>query len=362
MRRPCWTLGIFGWAVVAALALASGANAQCFAAEASAGISAFNGSILSGHFGQITKSDCINSRTMILRSTTLDNGQQVASHDKVEGDPDLGAWLSYNRTFSTCSGIWNSTSKFGTTFLGITEWLDSDLSSLVGAYCLPPPGGGGGGGGPGCAVVPGETTTSVMTAGGITPRAADESGLGLSRMFKRPDGRYLSPEWAVISSDTGEPRVEFASSDAFVAQVEASLDRYYQPRGTSTTVLVVEAGEHPHNRRFMPKPDVAPLDLPVDWRGRSGAQELWFRAEVAKAGGVDQMLILDSSEPQGNSAIRSALTDHLALQYVDARRHRTVVFGRATVSPAGRLTLQDTVVVVPQCCCGVDEDGLPHCV
>ncbi len=341
-----------------------GAAAACtFNGIAQATVIAYDGAISSEHSGQITHVDCgAHSRKMILRINVLENNSEVWSDDHIGDRPELSAVIDYSVGFTTCEGAWTNGTQFGTTYSGFKFWIDSDVDGPTVPECgsTGGGGGGGGGGGAGCLVASGGTTTFTLeTAEIASPRAkaaiVPRPGVGLSRVLERPEGTFLGEEWAVLSSDTGEFRVEFASSDRFLDHVEAAIDRYRPADPRSSTVLVVESVAHPKNKRFMPTPDVVPVDREVDWPSRDGAHDFWFRAEMDDSGELDRLILLDSSDLRGNSAVREALEERLALEHADERRHRTIVFGRAAVSDAGVLNVSQSLVLVPPCCCGINE-------
>jgi hypothetical protein len=345
---------VFAWLSVSVLAPGD-ALAQCnWQATAAAGVTAYNGGVVSDHFGQLTRVDCINSRSLILRAKTFQNSTQVWSHDEVGGPAALGNSIVYSLGFPSCSGYWTSSTRFGATFLGIKSWFASDTSGLAQAYCYD--GGGGGGIDPGpCSAGTLETTTWSLAGTSKPVQSTEQTGYGLWRSVDRPEGSFLMDEWAVVSWNGEEPRLKFSSTEEFKERVRQNIGSYRPQGRNSDMVLVIEANDHPRNRRFIPTPLFQPFEIAIDWPQRSGAEEFWFRAEVAEAGGVDRMMLLESSDAHGISIVREALKDNLRLEYADPRRHRLVVFGRAEVSRNGRLRVQDALVVLPQCCCGTDE-------
>lgn len=333
------------------------AAAQCnWQATAAAGVTAHNGGVVSDHYGQLTRVDCVNSRSLILRAKTFHDSLQVWSHDEGGGSATLGNFITYSLGFPSCSGYWTSSTRFGTTFLGIKLWYASDTSGLAQAYCYDGGGGGGGGGGPGvCSAGTLETTTWSLAGTNEPAQSAEQTGYGLWRSVERPEGSFLMDEWAIVSWEGEEPRLKFSSTDEFKERVRRNI-RSYKPQGRSSdTVLVVEANDHSRNRRFIPTPVFQPFEIAVEWEQRLGAEEFWFRAEVSEAGMVDRLTLLESSDAFGLSTVREALRNNLHLEYADPRRHRVVVFGRAEVSRNGRLRVHDALVVLPQCCCGTDE-------
>lgn len=328
-------------------------GAQChWQAQASAGVQAYNGGVVSDHYGVLTMVECANSRSVILRATTLQNGLQVWLHDEIGGPAVLGASVSYSIGFPACSGYWTSTTRAGVVLLGYKEWYDSDVSSLAQAYCYAPPAEDP----PGpCSSGTLETTTWSLTGTGEPVPSPQQTGLGLWRSVERSEGSFLIDEWAVVSWKGEEPVLRRWSSEAFKERILRNIASYRPQTQDPGTVLLVEANDHPRNRRFIPTPSVRPLEVSVDRSPKSGSQELWFRAEVAETGKVDSLMLLESADSLGMSTVVSALTENLRLQYADSRRHRVVIFGRADLSRDGRLRVRQAFPVLPQCCCGVDE-------
>lgn len=345
--------------VLSLCSIAAGeATAQCnWEADATASVTAYDGRIESNHRGVLTRVDCVNSRQVILRMATLQNGYQVWEDDKEGGAAVLGASIFDSIGFASCLGRWNSTTRFGTTYLNLDFWIDDDVSGFVDAYCSGGDGGGGGGGGgvSPCSAGTFETTTWSLAMDSEPVESASQTGYGLWRSVERPEGSFLMDEWAIVSWRGAEPTLKFSSTEEFKEIVRDHVSSY-RPRGRgSDIVLVVEANDHPRNRRFIPTPVVQPIETVVDWPQRSNPGEFWFRAEVAETGEVDRLLLLDSSDSFGATAVRSALKENLRLQYADSRRHRAVVFGRAEVNRDGRLRVRDGFVALPQCCCGTNE-------
>lgn len=351
-----------GLCVLLLLIIPAEGSAACnWQATAAAEVSGGNGTIWSSHFGQLTNVDCVNSRNVVLRANTLVNGGLHSSHDEGGGAAILGAWVRYEIGFWSCSGTWSSTTRFGTRYLGVNFWLESDTSGLTQAYCWDDdPGGGGGGGGPGCGASASETTTWSLTGSGSGQPAEEQLGASLSRLVERPEGRFVMEEWAVVSGRNDSQRVQFGSSRAFSRQVEEKLPRLVDVREGRELSLIVQAVDHPHNHRYMPTPNLHTLEVDVDRKGRERrAESFWIRAEIAPSGEVDRLLLFDSSGKRGDRALREAIQHNLRLDYEDSRRHRAVVFGLVLVAPNGRATVEDAVVALPRCCCGTDE---PFCV
>lgn len=312
------------------------------------------GSVSSSHFGRLTNVNCSNSRKIILRANTLVNGGLLWEWDEIGGDAILGAHVEYEIGFMTCSGTWSSTSRFGTRYLGVNFWLNSDISNLLVATCGgldedpgPKPGD--------CSAGFQETSTWTLAAERDPALADEQLGFGLSREVERPEGHFLMDEWVLVMRRGQAPRLGLGSTAAFQDRVQAMLDRVPGRRQDQELILVVEAGDHPVDSRYIPRPEVEPLEVAVDWPMRSAASSFWFRAEVAADRAVDRVRMLHSSDSRGGEAVRAAIRENLRLRYADARRHRVVVFGRARVDSSGLLTVQDELVVLPQCCCGTDE-------
>lgn len=117
-------------------------------AEAVAGIGQGSaiGEVTSSHYGRLTRVDCVNSRDTSLQHRTLKDGAEV-SGDHITGPPaTLGAHIGPEEfDFVACSGTWSSTTKMGTTALGVRTWYAQDLSGLWVASCGDDGGGGCGG-------------------------------------------------------------------------------------------------------------------------------------------------------------------------------------------------------------------------
>ena len=113
---------------------ASGCNWE---AEAVAGVGFGGfGVITSSHFGRLTRVDCINSRSTILQHRILKDGTEVSGDNITGPRATLGAHIGPEEfDVTTCDGSWSSTTKFGTTFLGIRTWYAQDISGIQIADC-----------------------------------------------------------------------------------------------------------------------------------------------------------------------------------------------------------------------------------
>lgn len=70
------------------------------------------------------------------------------------------------------------------------------------------------------------------------------------------------------------------------------------------------------------------------------------------SGEVDQVTLLDASPALPREEVHAAIGGNLHLKYQDERRHRTVVYGKGTVTADGDLVVEMGAVVVAQCCEG----------
>jgi len=122
-----------------------------------------------------------------------------------------------------------------------------------------------------------------------------------------------------------------------------------------TTVLLVEAAVHERNGREIPLPSVIPFKVDLGWNRPLKSSDIWFRAEVAPEGSVDNITLLEKMAQPWEEHVMETIQQHLRLQYADERRHRTVVFGVATIDEQGLMTVRDNgLVTIPQCCCGAE--------
>lgn len=213
------------------------------------------------------------------------------------------------------------------------------------------PGGGGGAGG--CGSVRLSSQTFVIGSDRDYPdpgKLADyQLQFGLLHPGDRREGSFDFEEWALVSS-TGD--VLGASTVEFSNRVQDVAERF-RPRGKRTsTVLVIEDAEHPHNSREIPVPGVAPIDIDAGLPVKAAGQEAWFRAEIGEDGVVDQVTLLNVPEAFASPSINDQLREHLSLLYADEGRHRVVVFGAVRVNAKGHIVMTRHRVILPKCCCG----------
>jgi hypothetical protein len=129
MRRNRLTILLLAMSTLGAF-LAGDASGACnWQAVAAAGVTAYNGGVVSDHYGQSTRVDCINSRSLILRANTFHDSVQVWQHEEVGGAAVLGNSIIYSIGFPSCNGYWTSSTRFGTTYLGLIDWHASDARS-----------------------------------------------------------------------------------------------------------------------------------------------------------------------------------------------------------------------------------------
>ncbi len=345
--------------VVASLVSAGQARAQCFEAEAHAVTSAGDRVILTYHFGKITyKNLMCTSPDTALRARTLVNGR-IAYTDWKKGPPAvLGSYIEYTADpIQTCSGQWSATTEYGTGSSSLFFLLASDDSNIVVASCS-----GGGGGGPGPCAAGFEDTSTWTLAGGGSKLADHQLGLGLSRFEERPEGVYLFEEWAMLGVGEDGMRMRLGSAADFQGRLEGAVEAFRPVGRRERRVLVVQAGNHPHNDRHIPQPKLVPVEVDMSHLEESyGAVkgEFWFRAEVAPTGEVDRMLVLESSVPVPQRYLHDAVRENLKLQHDTDKRHRVVVFGLARVTEGGLMSVKDAIVVTPQCCCSSDPEAPP---
>lgn len=180
-------------------------------------------------------------------------------------------------------------------------------------------------------------------------------GFGLLHPGKRREGSFNFEEWALVSSASDVLR---ASTVEFADRVQNEAERF-RPRGKGTsTVLVIEDADHPHNSREIPVPAVAPIDIDEGLPVSVAGQEMWFRAEVGEDGVIDQMVLLNvpeelvSGKELVSGSINERLRERLSLRYADERRHRVVVFGLVRANTKGHLVMTRSHVILPTCCYG----------
>lgn len=213
-----------------------------------------------------------------------------------------------------------------------------------------------GGGGGGCALRL-SSHTIVMGSDRGADRGAKLSGyqlhLGLLHPGERREGSFNFEEWALVSSVGDKAKVLSASTAGFASRVQDVAERF-RPRGKGTgtsTFLVIEDAEHPHNSREIPVPQVAPIDIDAGLPVSAAGQEAWFRAEVGEDGVVDQVNLLNPPEAFASFSINDRLQENLSLRYADEGRHRAVVFGTVRANAKGHLVMTRAHVILPKCCC-----------
>jgi hypothetical protein len=340
-------------AAVVVLAFATpgsdGAFAQCRAGTADAAMyGGTSGDVHSSHFGRNTKFNCIIQRNMALKTEVHNNG--YPSVDLLHQGPleYLGSSMTKDFNFTACTGTWDSSTRFGTLNAGgVPEWLAYDISNIIVASCPPPP--------PPCGGMYEDTSTFTLGADG--PRLAKRQlGLALSRSEERPEGFYFFDEWAMLGVREAGMSLRLSSTREFKERLGEVRDSYRPVAARARRVLVIMAGNHPHNSRHVPVPSFVPMQVDLNASaGGSGqpiAGELWFRAELAPTGEVDRLIVLESSVPVAEQYLHEAIRENLALRFETEKRHRVVVFALGRVDAAGLLSVKDAVVVPPPCCCG----------
>jgi hypothetical protein len=211
---------------------------------------------------------------------------------------------------------------------------------------------GPGAGGGGCGGTALSSRTLVIGSDLKSELADHQLRFGLLHPGDRREGSFNFEEWALVSSAGDKARVLNASTVEFANRVQDVAKRF-RPRGKGTsTVLVIEDAEHPHNSREIPVPKVAPIDIDAGLPVNAAGQEAWFRAEVGEDGVVDQVTLLALPEAFASGSINERLREHLSLRYADEGRHRVVVFGSVRADAKGHLVMTRSRVVLPKCCCG----------
>jgi len=224
-------------------------------------------------------------------------------------------------------------------------------------YCgctceLSGPFGGGGGGIGGCGSTKLSSSTFVVGSDLKSELADYQLQFGLLHPGDRREGSFNFEEWALVSSAGGKDTVLNASTVEFSNRVQDVAERF-RPRGKHTsTVLLIEDAEHPHNSREIPVPKVAPIDIDAGLPAKAAGQEAWFRAEIGEDGVVDEVVLLNIPEAFASGSINDQLRERLSLRYADERRHRVVVFGLVRVNARGHLVMTRSRVILPKCCCG----------
>ncbi|HEX4963494.1 MAG TPA: hypothetical protein VF173_21880 [Thermoanaerobaculia bacterium] len=207
-------------------------------------------------------------------------------------------------------------------------------------------------GGGGCGVKSLSSRTLVIGSDRVSDLADHQLRFGLLHPGDRREGSFNFEEWALVSAAGDKATVLSASTAEFRNRVQDVAERF-RPRGKGTsTVLVIEDAEHPHNSREIPVPKVAPIDVDAGLPMSAAGQEAWFRAEVGEDGVVDQVVLLDLPEAFASGSINDRLREHLSLRYTDKGRHRVVVFGTVRADARGHLVMTRSRVILPKCCCG----------
>jgi hypothetical protein len=209
----------------------------------------------------------------------------------------------------------------------------------------------GGSGGGGCSRLSSRTTVMGLDRGGAK-LAGQQLGVGLLNPGERREGSFNFEEWALVSSAGG---VLGASTVEFADRVQNAAERF-RPRGKGTsTVLVIEDADHPHDSREIPAPAVAPIDIDAGLPASLAGLETWFRAEVGEDGMVDQVSFLNLPDElasgSDNERLHERLREKLSLRYADERRHRFVVFGLVRANLEGHLVMTRSQVILPKSCC-----------
>lgn len=198
-----------------------------------------------------------------------------------------------------------------------------------------------------------ETLTWVIDSNGQASLALQQLDFDLATVEGRPESTVYLEEWAVVASDGGRQYSPMFSSEEFRARI-SSTDRSSPvsvPDGDQ--VLIVEAPVHPHNVRFAPTASLVPFAAPLRAPQSGAAQQeraFWFRAEVDTGGTADEVSLLDAALVDEAEGIRDTLLSNLQLTYVDDRRHRSVVYGRGTLSSDGIVEVGNGLVVTSMCC------------
>ena len=206
-------------------------------------------------------------------------------------------------------------------------------------------------GGGGCSRLSSRTTVMGLDRGGA--KLADQQlGFGLLNPGERRKGSFNFEEWALVSPAGG---VLGASTVEFADRVQNAAERF-RPRGKGTsTVLVIEDADHPHNSREIPIPAVAPIDIDAGLAVSLAGLETWFRAEFGEDGMVDQVVFLNLPDElasgSNNERLHERLREKLSLRYADERRHRVVVFGLVRANLEGHLVMTRSRVILPKSCC-----------
>lgn len=205
------------------------------------------------------------------------------------------------------------------------------------------------------------TETYALGGGGGARRTRTQMSYELSRVEQRFDGRFMFGEWALLKAEDRGVSLLDASSENFGEATRRHFGKGRPPAVADDgdgRLLVVEAGVHPRNNRWMPTPSVAAIEASVPTNLQPEGMEFRFRLEVSEGGAIGRFAVLGEQSSLGAEVVE-VISRELKVRYRDQRRHRLVIFGRAELIPGGRLEASEFLVTMPMCCCGPDE---PHCV
>jgi hypothetical protein len=122
----------------------------------------------------------------------------------------------------------------------------------------------------------------------------------------------------------------------------------------STPRLVVQSPVHAQNERHVHLPGIRLLDsaLPPTRRTVAGATVL-ARLEISIEDLVEDVDLLYASDPTvADDWLRDFLASRIAPAPHGEKRHRTHAYVLLTLGD--EMTLVDSIVALPQCCCGPD--------
>lgn len=212
---------------------------------------------------------------------------------------------------------------------------------------------------PPCDLGMANTRTWIVAPNGATIPAPEQTGRGLERFEGRPGTSIFMDEWALVSVGREGTGVERTSAGSFGWSAALAASGSMPVYARKGTILVVEAAGHQRNGREIPAPFLVPFEVEIGSTKLLRTKDLWFRAEVDPGGRVDRVTLLDPPTEPVAADVEHLIRRHLALGYVDERRHRTVVYGLARIDDRGLLSVREDegLVVVPQCCC--DGEPLP---
>lgn len=244
--------------------------------------------------------------------------------------------------FHPCGLIKNKAFTFGGVLVGSGGTSD-DASSTCKAIACPP-----------CSSpsAESEATTWLLAPHGGPATVVEEPRVGSVRVAQRPESNVYLEEWAVLGTRDNGSRVRVASAESWRERLESSSGVYPEVE-EGLGALLVHAVNHADNERLIPTPSLVPFTVTLEVASESEKQDFWFRAEVTRDQHVDRVLVLESSSPSlPLSDVHEAIRENLHLRYVGLGRHRSVVFGLGSIGEDGSLTVNDGLVIVPQCCGG----------